>query len=323
MPSIAVSMNDEPETGLNLLQKGLQAALVARGAMPLNPQRSSLVRKGARILGKLGLIRPLFRGSAAAPVIVPVVWASEATLFPATYTREVIPYIFDCWPEQFDRWEGLLRRHRVKMAFFTAGDAALEMQRRLPSLTAHWLPEACDPSRYVPSRPLTQRSIHVLEMGRKHPSVHPQLVAGLAQAGKNHLFSQRDSSTPIFEGLAGLYAGMGDAAISICFPKSLTHAPGAGPRVETLTQRYLETMGNGALAVGACPAELTKIFGFDPVVPLSLSDPAGQVLEILRNLDRYQPHVMRCAQRLRETCTFEHRADAMMQHLAQRGTPAG
>lgn len=310
-----MAMNDEPVSGLNLLQKGLQAALVARGVRPVHYQRTSVARKAARLAGKLGLIRPLFRReSAEAPrVIVPLVWASHAPLWPATCFHEIVPFIFDCWPEQFDRWAALIRRHRVRVAFFTARDAGAALKRRVPELEVHWLPEACDLRLFHPGRPLVQRSIHVLEMGRKFGPVHEALVAGLT--GFRHVYSAKDSTTPIFESLDDLYRGMADSAISLCHPRSVTHHADASERVETMTQRYLETMGGGALAVGVCPAELRDLFGFDPVIALSTTDPAGHVREILASLASYQPHVDRCLRRLAEVGTFEARADRLLETL--------
>ena len=310
-----VAMNDEPETGLNLLQKGLQRALTARGVVPVHYQRSVLARRLARLVGKLGLVRPVWRRPPR--VVVPVTWASEATLFPASCFHEVVPFIFDCWPEQFDRWEGLLRRHRVRLAFFSARDAMAAMTRRVPSLDARWLPEACDPSKFHPGTPLAARTIHVMEMGRKHAPVHEALRAGLG--GLKHVFSAKDSSTPIFAGLDDLYRAMGDTVISICHPRSVTHHAASSERVETMTQRYLETIGSGALAVGQSPAELRDLFGFDPVIALSDRDPAGHVRDILRDAAGHQSHADRCLARLAEVGTFEARAATLIAACATSG----
>jgi hypothetical protein len=189
-------MNDEPESGLNLLQKGLQQALIKRGVTPIHYQRSDLARKAARLLGRAGLIRPLSR-SRAGRVIVPVVWASHATLFAATYFHEVVPWIFDCWEPQFDAWERLLRLHRVKTAFFSARIAATEFERRIPGLKTHWMPEACDPNRYTPSKPLHLRSTHVLEMGRKHDATHAAILAALKAGSYRHIYSTPQSPSPM------------------------------------------------------------------------------------------------------------------------------
>ncbi len=310
-----VAMNDEPESGLNLLQKGLQRALAARGVAPVHFQRSAIVRRVARLMGKLGLVRPVWRRRPR--VVVTVTWASEATLFPASCFHEVVPFIFDCWPEQFERWEGLLRRHRVRLAFFSARDAMAAMQRRVPSLDARWLPEACDPSKFHPGTPLAARTIHVMEMGRKHAPVHEALRAGLG--GLRHVFSAKDSSTPIFAGLDDLYRAMGDTVISICHPRSVTHHAASSERVETMTQRYLETIGSGALTVGQSPAELRDLFGFDPVIALSERDPAGHVRDILRDAAGYQAHADRCLARLAEVGTFEARADTLIAACATSG----
>ena len=56
-----ISFNDEPEVGVNLQQKGLQRVMVGLGVRETHYQRSGAVRFLARVLGKLGLVRPIRR----------------------------------------------------------------------------------------------------------------------------------------------------------------------------------------------------------------------------------------------------------------------
>ncbi len=319
-PQLRVLWNDEPTTGLNLLQKGLQAALAARGVPAAHFQRSGLMRTLARVVAKAGLVRPL-PGARRYRSFVSIAWASELTLVPAAYFDEIVPFIFDCWPEQFDRWEALLRKYNITLAFFSARDAAAAMRARVPGLVAHWLPEACDVRMFDASRPLHDRSLHVLEMGRKHPALHTALRAAFApenitQHGVRHVYSRVDSSTPIYPTMPDLYRAMGDTVLSVCFPKSVTHTHLPGASVETMTQRYLETIGSGALAIGACPGELKDLFGFDPVIPLDMTNPAGQILEIVRNRRAYQERADRARARLLEVGTFAQRGEVVLSLLA-------
>jgi hypothetical protein len=288
-PPLRVIWNDEPTTGLNLLQKGLQESLAEAGVPVWHAQRSGASRWCSRVLAKSGLLRPL--KIAGAP------------------------------RHRFDKWEALLRKYGVKTAFFSARDAGAAMTARMPGLRAHWLPEACTLDRFKPGKPLAQRAIHLLEMGRKHPSVHPMLLEAFPRElrerhGVNHVYSRIDSSTPIYPTLDALYSAMGDTVMSVCFPKSITHnhgAIGSALRVETMTQRYLETIGSGALPVGACPAELKDLFGFDPVVSMDVSRPAETVREVLANLEKYQALADRSLRRLAEVGTFKVRAAGMLE----------
>jgi hypothetical protein len=218
----------------------------------------------------------------------------------------------------FPLWESLLRRVRVRTAFFSARWAADHFARVIPGLRTHWLPEAGDPALYRPGKPLHLRRWHVLELGRTHDPVHRRIAGPLASAGRSHLFSEPGVRIPMFEGLEALYAGIAESAVMLCFPKSVTHPASAG-RVETVTQRYFEAIGSGCLPVGVCPAELRDLFGFDPVVPLSPDEPERQLLDLLEHLEQHQPMVDRNLRRMREVGTFSVRATQM---LAALETPA-
>lgn len=317
-----ILLNDEPESGLNLLQKGLQCELMALGVRGIHAQPTDLHRKLGRAMGKFGLVRPLLQREPTC--IVPLTWASEAPLFPRAYTHRILPWIFDCWGPQFPAWEKLLRKYRISRACFSSRDAAGYFARVIPELKTHWIPEACDPARFDPTKPLAQRTLHVLEIGRKHPSVHEAITKPLAQASKRHMYSSGGSEKPIYPTLDSLYQAFSDSIISVCFPKSITHPQGSkwaahpscpAGTAETLTQRYFETIGSGALAVGTCPRELSDMFGFNPVIELSLTDPAGHMLEILKDPGAYQSHADTCRQRLMETCTFAQRARMLIDVL--------
>lgn len=269
-------------------------------------------------MGRAGLVRPLL--SPRGRSFTTVAWASHARVFPDAYWRRIVPWVYDCWAPMFGVWESFFRVHRVETAFFGARDAAAHFARTIPGLRAHWLPEACDPSLYQPDRPLAARGIHVLEVGRKHEAVHARIREALARSGRTHRFALDGTRTPIFEGIDDLYRGLGDAAIMLCFPKCVTHPAEAGG-VETLTQRYLESIGSGCLTVGQCPAELRDLFGFDPVIPLNLSDPAGHLFSLLDRLPEYQDHVERCRRRLLEVGTFDVRARRLLGLLADPTEP--
>lgn len=312
-PGVVVLWDDQPPSTLNLLSKGMQDALAELGVPRARRRRTRAAQLLARVLGRAGLVRPLVarpRGRS----ITALAWASHAPLVPDAYWRRMIPWIWDCWGPQFPRWEALLRTHRIDTAFFTARDAARHFARTIPGLRSHWLPEACDPAKYRPEQPLAARGIHVLEAGRKHEAVHRRIRGPLADAGRSHRFALDGTRTPIFEGADAYFRGLGDTAIMLCFPKSVTHPDEAGG-VETVTQRYFESIGSGCLTVGLCPGELRDLFGFDPVITLSGGDPAGHLLELLADIGSFQPHVERCRRRLQEVGSFRTRARQMLAML--------
>lgn len=306
-----------PRRGWSIIYEGLERALVARGVGVVCRRRGKVAHTLARASGRLGLIRPLAPDPRTA-CIAAIAWASDLHAWPDAYYRELVPWIYDCWGPQFDRWEALLRRHRVRTAFFCAQDAARELSARIPQLDAHWCPEACHPADFHPGTPLVQRSIHYMEMGRKDESIHERVRDPLAKAGLRHLYSRNGTKTPIFAQVDELYRALGDTVLLACFPKSHTHPQNAGP-VSTMTQRYLEACASGCIPIGVSPPEIRDLFGFDPVIPISTQDPAGQLLEIARNPAPYQAHVDRSLARVRQVSTFDCRAEQMLSVLAARG----
>lgn len=312
-------MNDEPAEGWTLPPKLLGEALARAGVRPLHRQRTNLSRKMARAWSRTPLFRPFRRaGGRAGGVIAPMCWGFDSFAFPDAMWRTLIPWGFDCWGPEFPRWEATLRRQRVPLAFFSARNAAEHFARAIQGLETVWLPEACDPSRFTPATPLHERAIKVLELGRKFERVHEKIREPLRARGHRHVYSLDGANTVLFAGLDALYAGLGDTAIALCFPKSVTHPEKAGG-VETMTQRYLEFIGSGTLAVGTSPREIVDLFGFDPVVALDEKDPAGQILAMLDDLPAWQAHADRARARLLEVGTFDARARTMLAHLAQRG----
>jgi hypothetical protein len=312
---LVVMWDDGPEDSLTLLQHGLQRALVSLGVPAVHRARTGAVRFVARVLGKSGLIRPMLpRGRRQSLTVLS--WASDARTFPDSYWREPVPWIFDCWQPQFRQWERLLRRHRVRTAFFSARAAAQHFAARVPGLRTYWVPEACDPERYSWCRPLALRSRGVLELGRRWSWLHERIRDPLQRAGVSHLYSDESGGKALFADVATLYEGLGDTAVMLCFPRSITH-PAAAGGVETLTQRYLEAIGSGCLVVGHAPQELVDLFGFDPVVHLNARDPAGHLLAVLGDLASHQGLVERARQRLREVGTFECRARTIVAALRQ------
>jgi hypothetical protein len=82
--------------------------------------------------------------------------------------------------------------------------------------------------------------------------------------------------------------GLGRSRISICFPKSITHSTQAGG-ISTMTHRYLESIASRCLILGIIPDEMRELFGYDPGITVNMNDPAGQIIEIIRNFHAYIP----------------------------------
>jgi len=320
-------MSDGPEEGWTLPPKLFAEAVARAGVRALHRQRSHASRKIARVICKTGLVHVYGNGhteSSRGGAIAPMCWGWDSMAFPDALWRTLIPWCFDCWGPEYARWEAAFRRHRVPLAFFSARQCAEHFANAIPEMETIWLPEACDPKRYSPELPLAQRSLHVLELGRKLEAVHSKIATPLRAMNAKHVFSLDGANTVLFKGLDALYKGLGDTVIGLCYPKVLTHPDKAGG-VETMTQRYLEFIGSGCLAVGTSPREIVELFGFDPVITLDMNDPARQIISILGDLPRWQAHADRSRARLLEVGTFDARARAMLGVLAKKGyvVPSG
>ena len=85
---------------------------------------------------------------------------------------------------------------------------------------------------------------------------------------------------------------MGDSRITVCLPKSMTH-PDIAQGIETLTQRYWESMLSRILIVGHAPQELIDVCGYNPVLelPNKKEEINTFILDILSHIEDYQNYV--------------------------------
>jgi hypothetical protein len=277
--------------------------------------RNRLTATTSRVLARLGLVRPIARLSRTA-YLVPAGQASEARFCPVTYFHPVIPWVFDAWPSTWQRIERILRRQRVRLAFFTARQATDHFRQALGIETV-WMPEACDATVFDPTKPLAERPTDVLELGRKYDRYHDAITPKLAELGRTHLY-ERIKGQLIFPTEQALRDGFANAKISICFPSSITHPARSGD-METVTLRYFESMAAKCLIVGQCPAELRDIMGYDPVVPADMNDPAGQIEQILDRIADYQERVDRNYAHVLKTGVWDVRLRQLLGELEARG----
>lgn len=265
--------------------ESVERAMVQAG-MPgsTTPIRGLTMQRTVRYLYRMGIARPLFSGRRSA-ILVPMMGLQEHLLFPWALTREVVPVIFDCMPNEFTQWQRLFQRLRVQSAFFTASAAADHFRKMLPEGRWHWLPEAINIANYSAAVPWTERSIHVLEFGRRYGRYHDAVREGLAKAGLNHVYERRRGEL-VFATQSDFLNGLAQARVSICFPQSMTHPERFG-HVETLTQRYLESMASGCLLLGSAPAELVELCGYNPVLTVDWNDPVQQLLALCADPDTH------------------------------------
>jgi hypothetical protein len=291
-------------------------SLSKAGISRLNLQPFQAVTNIGRYLDHRNRLRNYFQFPRRAYILA-IEWIYEERLFPLCYFAEIIPLCFDCWPKDYSLWLDIFRRHRIRVAFFTARQSCEYFKKQLPGMSCCWLPEAADPTEYQFQRPLAERTIDGLELGRRSEQYNAAIQKPLARAGYVHRF-RANGHRRIFSTQPELIKAWGETKISICFPKTMTDAEKSGG-VETVTFRYFESMASGCLVVGHCPAELEEIFGYNPVIEADLDDPAGQLLSILGGIDTCQELVVKNLQRMLEVGSWDVRVKTMLSLLLSSG----
>lgn len=204
--------------------------------------------------------------------------------FPDYALREVIPFVWDCWPQYFDKMCSWLEKHDVKTAIFTSSQTAERIMERFPKMNVMWCPEAVDASCYKEGKPLRERSVDLLEFGRSNEKVFKAALPKIV----NHVCTMQNGKY-IYTN-EQLYDVMGDAKVTITLPRSMTHPDVAGD-IETLTQRYWECMLSRIVMVGHAPRELVELVGYNPVIELKEHHVAEQIAEVLAHINDYQEMV--------------------------------
>lgn len=293
--------------------ESVERAMVQAG-MPgcRTPIRGQTMQRAVRYLYRVGVARRLLSLQRMA-MLVPMMGLQEHLLFPWALTREVVPVVFDCMPHEFAQWQSLLQRLRIETAFFTASAAAAHFRQVLPKGRWHWLPEAINLADYSAAMPWADRPIHVLEFGRRYGKYHDAVTDGLATAGVRHVYERRRGEL-VFATQADFLAGLGQAQVSICFPQSMTHPERFGT-VETLTQRYLESMASGCVLLGKAPGELIALCGYNPVVDVDWAAPVRQLLTIRDEPHRHFELRSRNIEFVSKHGTWDLRATELMQKL--------
>lgn len=179
-----------------------------------------------------------------------------------------------------------------------------------------WLPEAADPVEYKGDLSLVDRTIDVLELGRRFEAYHSAIAEPLLEKGYRHLYSP--DTGRLFPTREQLMEAWQQTRISVCFPKSLTDPEWSGG-VETVTFRYFESIASRCLVVGHCPWELQDIFGYNPVIEVDFTDYAEQLLALLADIGTYQDFVEKNYQRMLEVGSWDTRVQTMLPLLQQRG----
>ncbi len=196
-------------------------------------------------------------------------------------------YQFDTWPFDNTINEHAFRSFKINVAFLSIREAVTYFNSlKIPDFRAYWIPEAvsCDKYRFLPYK---QKSIDVLQYGRRWEWLHKKLVSFCNQHEILYSYPEKDlKGKEQFGTREELINSLAAAKIAVCVPKSITHSQMYD--LETITTRYFECMASKCLLWGHAPADLCEIFGYNPVIEIDELNPGAQLLDIL---DRYDDFI--------------------------------
>ncbi|MBG6237261.1 hypothetical protein IWX78_000204 [Mycetocola sp. CAN_C7] len=264
-----------------------------------------------KVVSRLGL-SPSARG--IRPIVVPLMGPRRHQLADAAIRGRPVVLAWDVWEDSVADWIELLQDFRVPVVLCTSTAARDLLRARGFEGRLLYLPEATTVSHYRPGVPLIDRPIGVLELGRRWDAWHdPVQQSGLLDQLEAKY--EAVSGSVIFDSRAELIDGFASSAISVCFPRSMTHPAEAGA-VETFTHRYLESMASGCLVLGHAPADLVDLFGYNPVIEADVRDAPSQLRSIAEDLDAHQALVDRNLETVRRVGDWKQRAKYIAEVVA-------
>lgn len=207
---------------------------------------------------------------------------------------EIIPFLWDCWPHTHKRLLQTIKVLNCKLVFVTSRQTRDIFSKELPHTKVIYIPEGIDIQDYNKGDELINRKYNVIEIGRQHPKYH-SIIKKLEQENKlsNTLHNEYKNGKliqPIAKNLNELSILIRSTKIAISFPHCDTNPTYTGG-IETLTQRYWESMLSRNLIIGRAPQELIDLIGYNPVINVDWSNPEQQLLHVLERINDYQSFV--------------------------------
>ena len=226
----------------------------------------------------------------------------------------VSAYMMDAWPQYFDRIKTAIRYYDIETLFFSSKQVTEYFQKENIIKNAIWLPEAINPKKYV-FKKLKDKNKDVISIGRKWKQYHARIIEPLIINNKSYKYEI--DKTLMFEISSDLFKELSDSKVSICVPSIITHPLRSGD-INTMTQRYLQSMASGCLVLGISPPEMIDLFGYDPVIQIEENNEAEQILNILNNIERYQDLVDKNYTTVLSSHTFHNRWLLIIEHFLKQ-----
>ena len=204
--------------------------------------------------------------------------------FPHFYSKgQKAVYMFDAWPQYYSNIIKFINDFQVDFLFVSSKQSAESINKIIGKNNVFWVPEGvdCDEYKFYPSH---EKNIDILSFGRNYQLFHENITDTLLSQKINYKFPVEGKM--VFSDRNSFIEGLARTKISVCFPTSITHSERAG-NIETMTNRYLQSMASKCLVLGKAPEEMILLFGYNPVVEVDMQNPAKQVIEILTNFEKY------------------------------------
>jgi len=213
-------------------------------------------------------------------------------------------YFFDAWTKDQPELVDFIQRCKIDQVFVSSSQAATGLNERLKRPLANWVPEGIDISVYKQFS-YDNKDIDVIQIGRKYDWYHEQILPFFSDTNKIYLY-EKTNGTIIFPDREDFINGLARSKISICFPTNTTHPERAGV-IETMTNRYLQSMASKCLIVGHAPQEMVDLFSYNPVVEMDRSAPVEQLKTILDQYLNYIPLIEKNYEIVSKYHTWENR----------------
>jgi hypothetical protein len=213
-------------------------------------------------------------------------------------------YFFDVWPKDRAHFVDFIRRYKIDRVFVSASQVAIELNEELKRPIASWIPEGIDVATYK-AMPYPQKDIDIIQLGRRYDWYHDKILTFADEMNKIYLY-EKTKGIIIFPKREDFINGMARAKISVCFPSNITHPERAGD-VETMTNRYLQSMASKCLIVGHAPKEMIELFGYNPLIEIDVDAPVKQLKAIFDHYPDYIPLIEKNHSVVSEYHTWKNR----------------
>lgn len=245
-----------------------------------------------------------------------------AQAFPYFYKYEIIPMLWDVWPQYWDTLYNDIQKLNCKIIFVTVRSMADKIRKDL-HLKAYWIPEGIDVKDYNKGNNLCNRIYDIYELGRLKKDYHLLLLNLKDNKIIKHLFHNTYDINDKLIQLAfptsqSLLDNLSNFKIIISFPQIDTHPQNAGG-IETLTQRYWEAMLSRCLIIGRAPQELIDLIGYNPVINVNWNTPQQQIIDILNNIQDYQDFVEKNYNTALRFASWDNRMNEIKKILQENG----